>query len=218
MVPSPPTINVWIIEDDGEFVDSLRPHFDRADGVELTESAASARDLDAMLDGGRPWANPDVVLVDYRLPDVSGIDVLRSLRDRFSSAGFVMLTSNDRTATIVGALQAGASGYILKGTPFGEVVRVIREVHSGGMLMPPNVARRVRDHFAAEPRNEVGLTKREIEILQAMAEGLVQKEIADSLTISPHTVDSHLRNIYHKLHVRSGPAAVARAVRMKLFP
>lgn len=204
---------VWIVEDDSAFVESLRPLFRREEGFHLVYAAADGRALDALSQNGE---EPDVVLVDYRLPGASGVEVLARLRARYPSAGLVMLTSDDRSATIVAALSAGASGYVLKGAPFEEVMGVLREVLRGGMLMSPAVARHVQDHFTSTPRNEAGLSDRELDVLRAMAEGLAQKEIASALDVSQHTVDSHLRNIYRKLHVRSGTAAVARAVRSGL--
>jgi DNA-binding NarL/FixJ family response regulator len=128
-----------------------------------------------------------------------------------------MLTIRDDAETIYAALRAGASGYLIKNDQVDQIVAAIREAAQGGTLMPAPVARKVLGFFQQqESKPDYGLTEREMEVLQEMTEGYVQKEIADRLFISPSTVNTHIQHIYEKLHVHSGIEAVAKALRERL--
>jgi DNA-binding NarL/FixJ family response regulator len=162
---------------------------------------------------------PDVVLVDVELPGMDGIEAVRRMKAISPSTRIIMLTVFDDHDKILKAICAGASGYLLKTSPVEKIVESIRDVHAGGAPMTPRVARSVLDMFGRllVPQRDYGLTAREQKILELMTEGLIKKEIADQLSLSYHTVDTHLRNIYAKLHVNTRSGAVAKALKERLF-
>lgn len=160
-----------------------------------------------------PLAAPDVVIMDIHLPGSSGIQCTARLKRVLPEVQVLMFTIYDDTDQIVRALEAGASGYLLKSTPPAEIVAAIRDVRNYGAPMSREVARKLIQSFhrpaeataATEP-----LTSREEEILRLLTEGLLYKEIGDRLTIKLDTVGTHLKNIYRKLHVRSRTEAVMK--------
>ena len=210
-------ITLWLVEDDPRFASTIRRSLTDEPGFEVLTWFDSAEAVYDTLPTVRAATAPTVALLDYQLPGDDGDRLATRIKTALPDVGVVMLTSTDTRKTVIRALRAGASGYVLKDDPFEALTRAIREVASGGMLMPPGVAEYVRDHFEAAPAPDLDLTEREIQILDLMAKGLVQKEIAEALSRSPHTIDSHLRKIYAKLHVSSGIAAVAAALRLNLI-
>jgi len=151
---------------------------------------------------------PDIALMDLLLPDMSGIDALIAIRSEFHHARVIMLTTFDGDAEIQRALAAGAQGYLLKSMPPAELVKGIREVHAGRKRIPPEIAAQIAEHLSDEP-----LSAREIEVLQAVAAGNRNRDIADRLFISEETVKVHVRHIMEKLGARDRTAAVAIGVR-----
>lgn len=154
--------------------------------------------------------------MDVHLPDGSGIDCTARIKRTMPETLILMFTVEDETEQIVKALEAGASGYILKDTQPAEIINSIRDVLSHGAPMSREVARKVIESFrrpAPMKSNYDPLTTRETEILQLLAEGLLYKEIADRLRITIDTVSTHLKNIYRKLHVRSRTEAVTKYLR-----
>jgi len=152
-----------------------------------------------------PNALPDVVLVDIRLPGMSGIDCVGRLNAKFPQLQVLMLTTYEENDLIFQSIRAGASGYLLKNAQFTDLVQAIQEVRSGGAPMSMHIARKVVDHFREiqKPSTEIEkLTGREQEILALVAKGRPDKEIASTLGISIPTVRTHLRHIYDKLHVQ----------------
>jgi DNA-binding NarL/FixJ family response regulator len=152
-----------------------------------------------------PATAPDVVLVDVRLPGMSGIDCVAQLKTRLPQLQVLMLTTYEENDLIFNAIRAGASGYLLKTTQYADLIQAIEQVHSGGSPMPLHIARKIVDHFREipKPATEVEkLTSREQEILALVAKGWLDKEIGDALGISLCTVRTHLRHIYEKLHVQ----------------
>ncbi len=162
---------------------------------------------------------PDLVVLDINLPGVSGTDGLPHLKAALPDATFLMLTLHEDAAHIFHALEMGASGYMTKGISLDRVLEVLRDARTGGMSLPPPVARLMRDYFWSRlPVSDYEITEREREVLQAMVDGDSQKEIANRLHISATTVNTHIRSLYRKLHVHSGTAAVAKALRERLLP
>ncbi len=151
---------------------------------------------------------PDVTLMDLRLPDLSGIDVMIAIRAEFPDARIIMLTTFEGDVEIHRALSAGARGYLLKNTPPSELVRVIRQVHGGKKSVPPEVAAHLAEHMSDEV-----LTAREIEVLQRIGGGNRNKDIADLLFISEETVKVHIKHIMDKLGAKDRTQAIAIAVR-----
>jgi DNA-binding NarL/FixJ family response regulator len=151
---------------------------------------------------------PDVTLMDLRLPDLSGVDAMIAIRTVFFDARIVLLSTFDGDAEIHRALQAGAWGYMLKSMPPPELVGVIRQVHSGNKTVPPAVAIRLAEHFSDE-----ALTSREIEVLQRVADGNRNREIGQQLFIAEDTVKRHMKNMMQKLNAKDRTQAITIAVR-----
>lgn len=151
---------------------------------------------------------PDVTLMDLRLPDISGIDAMIAIRNDFPDARIVMLTTFEGDVEIKRALAAGARGYILKSMPPRELVEVVRQVHAGKKRIPPEIAAQLAEHVSDEP-----LTERECDVLQHVAGGNRNRDIADLLSISEETVKVHVKHIMEKLGANDRTEAVAIAVR-----
>jgi DNA-binding NarL/FixJ family response regulator len=151
---------------------------------------------------------PDVTLMDLRLPDMSGIDTLMAIRAEFPQARIIMLTTFEGDVEIQRALEAGARAYLLKSTPPRELAEVIRQVHAGRKRIPPEVAAQLAEHLSDE-----SLTEREVEVLQQVAGGNRNRDIAEKLFISEETVKVHIKHIMEKLGANDRTQAVAIAVR-----
>jgi len=151
---------------------------------------------------------PDVSLVDLRLPDMSGFDVIRAIRDKSPNARIVVLSSHEGDVDIQRALEAGAQGYVAKGIVRDELLDIIRGVHAGKRRLPAAVAQTLAEHIADEP-----ISPRELEVLSLMAAGKRNKEIAGDLSIAEDTVKMHVRNILSKLQVSDRTEAVTIALR-----
>ena len=150
----------------------------------------------------------DVTLLDLRLPDMSGIDTLIAIRTAFPNARVIMLTTFEGDVEIHRALQAGASGYLLKNMPPSELLDVIRLVHAGKKRIPPEIASQLAEHMADE-----ALTEREVEVLQQVAGGNKNRDIANKLFISEETVKVHIKHIMEKLGAADRTQAVAIGIR-----
>jgi DNA-binding NarL/FixJ family response regulator len=152
--------------------------------------------------------------------DMNGIQVVERLRSIAPGSRIVMLTIEESNRTIAEALRAGASGYLSKNSKATDIVDAIHDVMTGGAAMSPQIARSVLDMFAQHnsPRLDYQLTRRETDVLEQLVQGKSKKRIAKELLLSPHTVDTHLRSIYAKLHVNSQTAAVAKALSERLVP
>jgi DNA-binding NarL/FixJ family response regulator len=146
--------------------------------------------------------------MDLRMPDGSGIDVVSAIVAEFPDARIVMLTTFEGDVEIQRSLAAGARGYLLKTTPPVELVEVIRQVHAGKKRIPQEVAAQLAEHITDEP-----LTSREIDVLQHVAGGNRNRDIAEQLFISEETVKVHVKHIMEKLGARDRTSAVAIAVR-----
>lgn len=151
---------------------------------------------------------PDITLMDLRLPDISGIEALRAIRNEFSEARIIMLTTFDGDAEIRRALEAGAQSYMLKSMPRRELVETIRKVHKGRRYVPSEVATQLAEHMGQE-----FLSRREIEVLEKIAGGNRNSDIASMLFISEETVKGHVKHIMEKLDANDRTEAVAIGVR-----
>ena len=208
-------IKVSLIEDNKPVAVELEKSICDTAGLQHIATYGSAEEaLDSL-----PQTPPDVALVDLRLPGASGVDLIRKLKELCPETQCLVLTMYAETDLIFEALKAGACGYLLKRIKPGEIADAIRQVHAGGSVMTPRIARRVLETFAgpapskAPPAEEYRLTDREKEVLKCMVEGRSRKEIVDDLEINSHTLDYVIRCIYRKLHVRTAAAAVSVAVR-----
>jgi len=209
-------ITVWLIEDNHTFRRTVAKVLQEVSDLECTRHFPNSEEaLDELTRG----AVPDVVLLDVELPGLNGLEAVKRIRSISPSTRVIMLTVFDDHDKIFKAICAGASGYLLKTSPVEKIIESIREAQDGGAPMTPRVARSVLDMFthAASPHQDYGLTLREQKILELMTQGLIKKEIAEQLSLSYHTVDTHLRNIYTKLHVHTRTGAVSKALKERLF-
>jgi DNA-binding NarL/FixJ family response regulator len=150
---------------------------------------------------------PDVTLMDLRMPDLDGIEATRAIRREFPEARIIALTSYDGDQDIYRALEAGVRGYLLKEMVHTEVLRAIRTVHSGKRLMPAEVAERLSEYFP-----QVALTPREVEVLTLVARGLANREIAERLGTASGTIKMHIQNVLGKLGAADRTHAVTLAI------
>ncbi len=154
--------------------------------------------------------NPDVILMDLRMPILDGVGAITAIKEKRPSANILVLTTYDSDADIVRAIEAGATGYLLKDTPREELFRAIRAAAKGESVLTPTVAARLMTRMRASA--EENLSAREIEVLQAVAKGASNKEIGKTLHISTATVKTHLIHIFNKLGVDDRTAAVTTAL------
>ena len=202
-------IRTALVEDDRTVRQNLAALIERAPGFTCVAACASAEEAMRVL----PLSRPEVVLMDIHLPGRTGIECLEWLREALPKTQVVMLTVEENSELVFESLKAGATGYLVKNLPPQEILEAVREVHSGGAPMTSHVARRVVAAFRETlPAGAADLpvSPRELEILRLLARGFRTKEIADTLGIGSGTVNTHIRHIYERLHVRSRAEAVAR--------
>ncbi len=205
------TIRVLIVDDDDEIRKGLSWVIDHSPGFLCVGSHARFDDALEMIEDDAP----DVVLMDIGMPDKSGIECVEILKERYPDIRCLMLTVHSDDEKIFQSLRVGAVGYLLKKTPSEMLLEAIREAYAGGVPMSTEVARKVLGYFQQQKNDRLSssLSKRELEVLQALIDGYTYKAIADKLFVSTNTISFHLRNIYAKLHVRSRAEAVAKALK-----
>jgi DNA-binding NarL/FixJ family response regulator len=187
-----------VVRDGLEAVINLQP-----DMISAGTAATGGEALERFLQ-----LRPDVTLVDLQLPDMSGFDLMKKIKDKSPNARLIVLSSHEGDVDIQRALEAGAQGYAVKGIVRGELLEMIRSVHAGKRRLPAAVAQRLAEHVGEEP-----ISPRELEVLSLMAAGKRNKEIADGLSIAEDTVKMHVRNIFSKLQANDRTEAVTIALR-----
>lgn len=197
-------ISIIIIEDNIHFNKALKQIIDTIPDAELIGCYVNGESAIAQIAGLQPM----IVLVDIQLEGkLTGLDVIKHVKPVCPGAEFLVCTVHDDSSYVFDALRSGASGYILKTADSNEIKNAILEVASGGAPMSPFIARKVIGSFTtSKPRiddSDNSLTKREKEVLNLIAKGLLYKEIAEILCVSYSTVKKHLKNIYQKLHVQN---------------
>jgi len=209
-------IDVWIVEDSEEYRTSLVDVIDSAEDMLCPLSFATCEKAITALQEESP---PQFILMDIGLPGMSGIEGVPLIKSLSPTTEVIMLTVYEDNDKIFRSICAGASGYLLKKQPASEILACIREACQGGALMNAHIARKVLDMFAKviAPQGDYALTQREKEILEQAVAGLSPKMIAAELSISPHTVVTHMKNIYAKLQVHSRSEAVAKALKENLI-
>jgi len=205
---------VGIVEDDLVLRTTLARIIDDTPGFQCAAACASAEESLKKL----PPLKPDVIIMDLNLPVMTGIECTRRMSALLPRTPIIILTMYEDGELIFRALQAGASGYLIKRSKSDEVLAAIKEAHEGGAPMSSHIARRVVQSFRAPPPAagsaavKAVLTERENDLLLYLSEGFSNKEIADKLNVSMTTVRTHLRHIYEKLHVRSRTEAVVKVM------
>ncbi|MEK7676391.1 MAG: response regulator transcription factor [Verrucomicrobiota bacterium] len=182
----------------------LKSMIDTQPGMKVVAEAANGREAVAL----HREHQPDIVLMDLRMPVMSGVEATVAIREQFPEAHIMVLTIYDGDENIYRALQAGARGYLLKDIPGDEFLHALKAVHAGQYCIPPAVAARL-----AQRVSSTDLSPRELEILKRIAEGLSNKEIGLALSITESTVKNHVNSILSKLHVSDRTQAVTTALR-----
>jgi DNA-binding NarL/FixJ family response regulator len=172
--------------------------------MSLVASASNGKEAIEMFRAMRP----DVTLMDLRLPDLSGIDVMIAIRTEFAEARVIVLTTYERDVEIRRALKAGAYGYMLKSMPPKQMIETIRQVHGGKKCVPPEIAAGLAEHLGDE-----ALSEREMEVLRHVAGGNRNRDIGERLFISEETVKVHIKHIMEKLQASDRTHAIAIAAR-----
>lgn len=196
------------MEDHPVFRAGLRTIISSEEDMELVGQAMDAREAVALYH----QEQPDITLMDLRLPGQGGIEALTSIRRSYRDARIIVLTTSDSDADLQQALHAGAAAYILKTMPNEEIIEIIRSVHQRGRYIPTHLATRVANHIGDEQ-----LTARELEVLSLVRDGYQNKLIADQLNIAESTVNFHIKNIMEKLQANDRTHAVTIAVRRGLL-
>ncbi|MFC5835065.1 response regulator [Nonomuraea insulae] len=207
---SEPTIRLIVVDDHPIVRDGLRGMFTGEPGFEVVGVAGDGAQAVTLAEELRP----DVILMDLRMPGTDGVTAIRRLAERGSTARILVLTTYDTDSDVLPAIEAGATGYLLKDAMPEELVRAVRAAARGEAVLSPSVATRLIGQVRA-PADQ--LSARELEVLALIARGSTNREAASRLFISEATVKSHLLHIYAKLGVNDRAAAVAVAFERGLF-
>lgn len=210
-------IRVMLVEDHILVREGTRELLDQEDDLRVVAEAGDGEEAIRLA----AEHEPDVVIMDIAMPKLNGIEATQRIKAMNPATAVLVLTAYDDDQYVFAFLEVGAAGYLLKDVSTEDLIRAIREVHSGESVLHPAVARKVIDHFSHQARTErkeqsralEELTSREMEALTLAAKGMTNREIADQLTISVRTVQVHLSNIFSKLGVGSRTEAVLYALR-----
>ncbi len=210
-----------IIADDHPIVrDGLRSALETIEDLQVTGVAANGHEALELINNNPP----DVLLTDISMPEMNGIELTREVSKKFPQVKIIILSMHENDAYINNALQAGAHGYLLKDSEKGELARAIQKVVAGEKYFSKSVSQILVNGLynkstekAGDDHDKGGLSKREVEILQMIAQGLSNKEIAGSLFLSIRTVDAHRYNIMQKLNVKNTAEMIKTAVKLKLI-
>jgi DNA-binding NarL/FixJ family response regulator len=207
-------MKIAIFEDNQKFRESLEFVIVTSNDMELCGSFEDTNRLLQRIEA----LQPDVVLMDINIPGKNGIEAVKEIKEHFPKVNVCMQTVFEDADKIFASLCNGASGYILKNTPPEKIIQAIREVAEGGSFFTPSVAKKVLNNFQQQPQQGefVQLTEKEKEVLKHLVDGLSYKMIADKVNLSFHTIHTHLRHIYEKLHVNSKGEAVSKAIKNRL--
>jgi len=204
-------ITVCIVEDLDEVRNGLAAIINMTEGFKVLQSFSTAESaLEKLF-----TLKPDIVIMDIHLPGMTGIECIKQAREKSSTMQFMMFTIYENSDVVFQALEAGATGYLLKNSSASKIIESLRELHQGGSPMNAEIAKKLVVRFQKTPfaQNEYHLTPKEHEVLQLMSKGYLYKEIAAELNNTVNTIKQHIRHIYEKLHVHSAAEAIN-----KIFP
>lgn len=209
-------IRVAIADDHSLVRQGLRRYLETADGIEVVGEAANGVELLELLEK----ESPEIALVDIRMPEMDGLEAARQIRERFPDVGVIMLSAYDDRQFVVEAVRSGARGYVLKARDAEHLIQTVRLVAGGNMVIDPQLVVALAEELSdakEKDRRADTLTAREVEVLQLLAFGHTNRDIAEKLFISPDTVKTHLEHIFEKLGASDRTAAVAEALRRRLI-
>jgi len=207
-------IRVAVVEDNKIYRMGLVDTIDAMESMECVFSSIRAEEL-------MDWLKAhecDVIILDIKLPGMSGVDAVEVISKSYPDISTIMLTSMEDDDNIFNALCFGANGYLLKSSQATDIEKAIHAILNGGAVMTPYIASRALNLFTkyTQPRKDYGLTLQERKILEYVVNGISKKEIADLLFISFYTVDKHMQNIYEKLQIHSQIELVSKAIKERL--
>jgi len=221
-------IPIALVEDNPSLRKRFLEHFKYFQNVSLELIASSGEDFLQKIQVIDPAIRPQIVLMDIEMPGINGIETTKRLKGIFPEVEVMMLTVFEDEDKIFKSIQAGAVGYLLKDEPPAGIVNALLELKQGGAPMSPLIARKMLNYIKAtgknpyekeitERENTFGLTERELKIIEYLVGGNNYQEIAEKLIISPHTVKSHIKNIYKKMEVHSRASVVRAALENNLL-
>lgn len=214
--PALPRINVCIIEDHSDFRNTLRTAIDATASLQCENAFSNAEDAFEHL---KESPAPDIFVLDLGLPGIDGIEAIPKLRELAPDSKVLILTVFENKTRVFQALGAGASGYLMKASGIKSIIQGIEDAHNGIAPLSAEIAQMVFATFSAfkPATHEAEISEREVEVLRKLADGSTRIEIADQLNVSRHTIDSHIRNIYRKLHVHNVSGAITKAAAMHII-
>lgn len=216
MESSPEYITVLLFEDNASYRTSISNFLNSIDGILFAAAYADANEALSKIRKHKP----DVILMDIKMPGMSGIEALKKIKSTYPQMKVLMQTIFEDEHRIFSAICAGANGYVLKSSEPESLLQAIMDVHEGGGHLSPTIALKAmqmfQHKFVQTQETYIELTDREKEILGLMVKGKSYKMIAEAVFLSYHTVHWHVKNIYEKLHVNSAPEAVAKAIEGRL--
>jgi two-component system response regulator DegU len=206
-------IRVMIVDDQLIVREGLKKLLEISDNIEVVAEASSGLDCIELIEK----AKPKIILMDIKMPGINGIETTRLIRKRHSEIKIIILTIYDDPELVTSAIHAGANGYLMKNATREKIMRCINHVIHESAFLDPFVTSSVLEHIKqnnGSPTSEGDsiLTKRELEVLEKIVSGLIDKEIAGNLHISEHTVRSHIKNIYRKMGVSTKAQAAVKAL------
>ncbi len=210
-------ISVWIVDDNKSFCVVLSEALNRSNSITCDRYFHSSRQAIEFLEtNNHP---PQVILLDIKMPGTKGVDAIESIKRIAPSTNIIMLTSYDFDTDIRTSLKRGASGYLLKSSQSMDIIRAIQTVQKGGTPLDPMITQRMTDAFIAEnPESDAyDLSAREREVIRWISQGMNSAEVAQQLSITYNTVETHIKNIFHKLNVSNRHAMVAKAIKERLI-